>query len=491
MLTDVPTDVPTDVLSHFTPDIEAREPPHYHEPELSRLKARLTYDEIASASNSISRASAGPGLQHAASVGATPVAKSTSKFAPSLLNIAGSLPSLPSALAGLLRRDSAQPSSNSTSSVKAAQGTRRSGSPRSAGSGSSRRGRSESRNGRSGSGGGGGSGTPRALGGNGISYSTPDLRLIATSLLSEWRTSSESSGSWGEEGDEGCGGAHGGEREGREGRQGGCRAKEAWSALRKILDEAPKPPPPPAPPRRQFLSRSPPPLPHIAPSTATASVSRLFSKGGRHSVSSARASQPVVGIMKGRSGRSLPGTPVTPMTPVGGAPGTPNEGEPSQLGPEAGPSGSNGGSHSRTPSVGGLTASTSSFFNFGMRRSRPGSGASTPKRISFAELPESYTGSGLGSGKYASAKRSRRAGAKGKGKGRAKGEGEEGERGRGGGGGRGRGVVGMRMTRARPTEPPPTAGQDKDEADVTSLPASLLPSLPHPHALRGRRTIYA
>ncbi|KAJ7887592.1 hypothetical protein B0H14DRAFT_3430634 [Mycena olivaceomarginata] len=420
-----------------------------------------------SAGSSISRASAGAGLQRAASVGATPVAKSTtSKFAPSLPNIAGSLPSLPSALAGLLRRDSAQPSSNSnsnfTSSVKAAQGTRRSSSPRSAGSGGSRRGRSESRNGRSGS--GGGSGTPRASGGSGISYSTPDLRLIATSLPSESRTSSESSGSWGEEGEEGCGGAHGGEREGR---QGGCRAKEARSALRKILDEAPKPPPPPAPPRRQFLPRSPPPLPHIAPSTATASVSRLFSKGGRHSVSSAQASQPVVGIMKGRSGRSVPGTPVTPMTPVGGAPGTPNEGEPSQLGPEAGPSSGSGGTHSRTPSVGGLTASTASFFNFGMRRSRPGSGASTPKRISFAELPESYTGSGSGSGKYAAAKRSRRAGAKGKGKARTKGkrgsEDGEGE----GEGGRGRGVVGVDGARA--TEPPPTAGQDKDKADATSL----------------------
>ncbi|KAJ7859945.1 hypothetical protein B0H14DRAFT_3863907, partial [Mycena olivaceomarginata] len=157
-----------------------------------------------------------------------------------------------------------------------------------------------------------------------------------------------------------------------------------------------------------------PPLPHIALSTATASVSRLFSKGGRHSVSSAQASQPVVGIMKGWSGRSVPGTPVTPMTPVGNAPGTPNEGEPSQLGPEAGPSNGNGGAHSRTPGVGGLTASTASFFNFGMKRSRPGSGASTPKRISFAELPESYTGSG--SGKYASAKRSRRAGSKGRGR---------------------------------------------------------------------------
>ncbi|KAJ7687878.1 hypothetical protein B0H14DRAFT_3907198 [Mycena olivaceomarginata] len=90
-----------------------------------------------------------------------------------LPNIPGSLPSLPSALAGLLRRDSAQPSSNSNSnsSGKAqSTGARRSSSPR----------------------GGNGSGTPRAAGGNGISYSTPELRLIATSLPSESRTSPQS-----------------------------------------------------------------------------------------------------------------------------------------------------------------------------------------------------------------------------------------------------------------------------------------------------------
>ncbi|KAJ7869651.1 hypothetical protein B0H13DRAFT_2670022 [Mycena leptocephala] len=112
---------------------------------------------------------------------------------------------------------------------------------------------------------------------------------------------------------------------------GGCRAKDApqtRSALRRILDEAPKPPPPP---RTQFLPRSPPPAPHAAPSTATASVSRLFSKGGRHSVTT-QPQQPVVGIMKG--GRnSAPATPAvtTPTT------GTPPEGSSAQVG-AAGPS---------------------------------------------------------------------------------------------------------------------------------------------------------
>lgn len=89
-----------------------------------------------STGSSISRASTGPGLQHAASVGVAPGVKFTLKFAPSLPNIAGSLPSLLSALAGLLRCDSAQPSSNSNSNSSGkAQGmdARRSSLPRSMG----------------------------------------------------------------------------------------------------------------------------------------------------------------------------------------------------------------------------------------------------------------------------------------------------------------------------------------------------------------------
>ncbi|KAJ7167713.1 hypothetical protein C8R46DRAFT_1191781 [Mycena filopes] len=171
------------------------------------------------------------------------------------------------------------------------------------------------------------------------------------------------------------GGGGGGER-----RQGGCRAREARSALRKILDEAPKPPPPP---KRQFLPRSPPPLPHAAPSTATASVSRLFSKGGRHSVTTKPDGARVVGIMKvgGSASGSRPETPSTPLPPT-------------PLLEPPGSSASAGGSASGWGAVG-----QSAFWPL---RSRPPSGASTPasasgaghsKRISFAELPESWAAS--------------------------------------------------------------------------------------------------
>ncbi|KAJ7840596.1 hypothetical protein B0H14DRAFT_3140463 [Mycena olivaceomarginata] len=102
----------------------------------SAPRTRSAGTGASSAGISILRASAGAGLQRAASVGTAAGANSTSKFTPSLPNIPGSLPSLPSALAGPLRRDSAQPSSNSNSnsSGKAqSTGARRSSSPRSAG----------------------------------------------------------------------------------------------------------------------------------------------------------------------------------------------------------------------------------------------------------------------------------------------------------------------------------------------------------------------
>ncbi|KAJ7068816.1 hypothetical protein C8F01DRAFT_1227781 [Mycena amicta] len=149
----------------------------------------------------------------------------------------------------------------------------------------------------------------------------------------------------------------------------GCRAKEARSALRKILEEAP---PPPRPPVRKFHPRSPPPLAHTASSTATASVSRLFSKGGRHSVST--PPERVVGIMK-RS--SAPGTPIT-AAPL-------DQGE-------------------------GTSKGIGSIF-WMAATSRPGSGSSTPrstKRISFAELPESYAGSRPGGPSALSKSKSRK-----------------------------------------------------------------------------------
>ncbi|KAJ6515347.1 hypothetical protein C8R45DRAFT_1086560 [Mycena sanguinolenta] len=343
-------------------------------------------------------------------------------YAPTLPNIAGSLPTIASMSGSLatlspklLGASSKRDRGGSVSprmGVSSHTGTNKSG-------GATRRGRSESRSSSSGSRGRLGP-TPR----NSLSQSTPDLRIlphtnanftvhpnssqIIASLPSESPTHSPQSSS-----SEGVDSA------------GVCRrAKEARSALRKILDEAPKPPPPPPKPKHQFLPRSPPPAPYSAPSTATASVSRLFSKGGRHSVTQPA---PVVGIMKGGS-RSMPPTPI-PTTPVGG-PSSPARGATPNEGP----------SHAGTPS-----ASSSFFFGIGSSmgvggaRRATGSGASTPsaKRISFAELPESYAASSEYTGKRR-AKGKARAGSgstKGKGKGKAKAKGDADGEGEEGGGG--------------------------------------------------------
>ncbi|EPQ59045.1 hypothetical protein GLOTRDRAFT_113866, partial [Gloeophyllum trabeum ATCC 11539] len=135
--------------------------------------------------------------------------------------------------------------------------------------------------------------------------------------------------------------------------------------LRKILNEQPKPPAePPVPSKRpSFLPKSAPPAPAIGTSNATASVSRLFTKGTHHS-STRPPSPPKHSSLKQRS---APSTPVTPA-----------------------------------PSL--LSINTDSS------RSATSSGRSTPKRISFAELPESYGQSkpgGSESSKYPS-KRSRK-----------------------------------------------------------------------------------
>ncbi|KAF8214140.1 hypothetical protein K438DRAFT_997931 [Mycena galopus ATCC 62051] len=210
---------------------------------------------------------------------------SRSAYAPTLPNIAGSLPTIAS-MSGSLATLSpkllgSKRDRGGSASPKTGVHIHKNGTPR--------RGRSESRSSSRSRG-----GTPR----NGMSHSTPDLRIlppphgnldpnflvhpnssqIIASLPSESPTHSPQSSS--------------------DDAVGGCRrAKEARSALRRILDEAPKPPPPPPKPKHQFMPRSPPPVPHAAPSTATASVSRLFSKGGRHSVTQP-APAPVVGIMK-------------------------------------------------------------------------------------------------------------------------------------------------------------------------------------------------
>ncbi|KAH9855046.1 hypothetical protein C2E23DRAFT_725568 [Lenzites betulinus] len=161
---------------------------------------------------------------------------------------------------------------------------------------------------------------------------------------------------------------------------------------------------PPALPRPSLLSP-----PAVAPtsgtSTATASVSRLFTKG-RHTSSTRPPSPPRQSSMKGRS---RPSTPLTPLTP---APATP----------------------SPSPSL----LSVPDMFSGMLARSRSGtsSEASTPRRISFAEPPEPYSsskpeGERFRSGKTRSSSRSRsrsRSRGKGKGKGKAReGESEDGE----------------------------------------------------------------
>ncbi|KAH9965844.1 hypothetical protein BC827DRAFT_771587 [Russula dissimulans] len=156
-------------------------------------------------------------------------------------------------------------------------------------------------------------------------------------------------------------------------------------ALRKILHDQPTAPPMSraqsdsrAPRRPTFLPRTPLPAPTLGTSTATASVSRLFTKPVHmHSGSSSREPRP----------SALKGGLRTPQSPASSdgflAPG-------------------------RSTGPGGSPAS---------------SARSTPKRISFADLPEPYgseRGGGSGRGFEKRSGRRKRAGkAKGKGKSRA------------------------------------------------------------------------
>ena len=113
-------------------------------------------------------------------------------------------------------------------------------------------------------------------------------------------------------------------------------AKQTMSALRKILDDHPDPvtlllAKPPA-----FMPRTPPPAPQVFTSTATASISRLFTKGTHR----AGSPTPRHSALKGTS------VPTTPITSEG------------------------------------------SWLRVG---SASASGVSTPKRISFARLPEPHS----------------------------------------------------------------------------------------------------
>ncbi|KDQ64218.1 hypothetical protein JAAARDRAFT_52198 [Jaapia argillacea MUCL 33604] len=146
----------------------------------------------------------------------------------------------------------------------------------------------------------------------------------------------------------------------------GPNVTRTLQSLRKILDDQPLPPPPPETkkpdlPRPSFLPRSPPPPPSSGTSTATASISRLFTKGRHHS--STRAPSP-----PRHSSLKQPSAPSTPNT----TPSTP----------------------SPSPSASFLTIPDFIGGNGYVTIATPtsSSGRSTPKRISFAELPESYAG---------------------------------------------------------------------------------------------------
>ena len=153
-------------------------------------------------------------------------------------------------------------------------------------------------------------------------------------------------------------------------------------SLRKILDEQASSTSVNSIPRKEnkqlrspnFMPVTPAPAPISGTSTATASISRLLTKG-RHSSSTRPPSPPTHSSLKVRS---VPPTPAS------------------------------------SPS----TVSLSDVFGNGVVKvlgSNASSGVSTPKRISFAELPESYASSRPGTSKFQE-KKSRSRKRKGKGK---------------------------------------------------------------------------
>ncbi|KAF9035036.1 hypothetical protein BDZ89DRAFT_1157859 [Hymenopellis radicata] len=89
----------------------------------------------------------------------------------------------------------------------------------------------------------------------------------------------------------------------------GCPAKMTVKSLRKILDDLPQPPPPPVVPLTKRFPISPASPPEASTSTATASISRLFTKG-THSSSTRPPSPPRQSVLKAptpsSSGRSTP-----------------------------------------------------------------------------------------------------------------------------------------------------------------------------------------
>ncbi|KAF5363681.1 hypothetical protein D9756_000158 [Leucocoprinus leucothites] len=139
----------------------------------------------------------------------------------------------------------------------------------------------------------------------------------------------------------------------------GCVAKQTISSLRKILDEQPPVEEPKLSPKKShiFMPVTPPPAPVFGTSTATASISRMLTKKLHHS--STRPHSPPRSAMKG----SRPTTPLSATLP-------------------SFPSSSTIGDTLTIPERISATVHSASS-----------SGRSTPKRISFAELPEAHVSS--------------------------------------------------------------------------------------------------
>ncbi|KAG6819868.1 hypothetical protein H0H93_007853 [Arthromyces matolae] len=175
----------------------------------------------------------------------------------------------------------------------------------------------------------------------------------------------------------------------------GCPAKRTVASLRKILDEQ-------SPlnsrsassstshlnnqrPRLRapaFLPRTPAPLPDARTSTATASITRLYTKGKHTSSTRAGSPPPRGSALKGsRAGTPTPSLPVTP---------TRSASEGTRTTPTTNGNSTYAQTMLNVPSLLIRTFSTGSLSG----SSAPSSGRSTPKRISFAELPEPYLGSG-------------------------------------------------------------------------------------------------
>ncbi|KAF9534579.1 hypothetical protein CPB83DRAFT_842548 [Crepidotus variabilis] len=184
----------------------------------------------------------------------------------------------------------------------------------------------------------------------------------------------------------------------------GCVAKLTVQSLKKILDDQPVPQSKAssrsssisgiggglmAP---KFMPRTPVRLPEAGTSTATASVSRLFTKG-THSSSTRAPSPPRLSAMKHSRNNSH-----AQLNNGSSAPSTPSSTSQTLIVP------SNLNTSSSTPSPSPTVLSIPDMVSKVIGRVSPASsGRSTPsKRISFAELPESYasTRPGGGSSKF-------------------------------------------------------------------------------------------